>query len=78
MENFVRHQKQPIYSLDPEQGKQLSMFIKFSLDRRSSTDGVERPIQSIPSARRKVLLASDMNEKKIFTKERKGDCTEHL
>lgn len=54
------------------------MFIKFSLDRRSSTDGVERPIQSIPSARGKVLLAPDMNEKKIFTKERKGDCTEHL
>ena len=54
------------------------MFIKFSLDRRSSTDGVERPIQSIPSARGKVLLAPGMNKKKIFIKERKKGCTEHL
>lgn len=50
MENFVRHQKQPIYSLDPKQAKQLSVFIKFSLDRRPSTAGVERPMQSAPRA----------------------------
>lgn len=48
------------------------MCIKFSLDRRSYTDGVERPIQSIPSVRGKVLVAPGMNGKKIFTKEKKN------
>ena len=53
------------------------MCIKFSMNRRSYTDGMERPIQSIPSAREKVLVALGMNEK-VFTKERKKGYTEQL
>lgn len=60
-----------ISNLDPKQAKQLYMFIKVSLDSRSSPDGVERPIQILPSAREKVLVGPGMNEERIFTKERK-------
>ena len=45
------------------------MFMKFILVRRSSTDGMERSIQSVPSTRGEVLMASGMKEDKIFTSE---------
>lgn len=66
-----------MYSLDPKQTKQLSMFIKFSLRRRPFTDSAKGPIQSVPSTRRKVLVTPDINEEKIFTKERRKGYSEH-
>lgn len=49
-----------IYSLDPQQAKQISMLMKLNLDRRSSSDGVGSPVQNVPSARGEALVAPGM------------------
>ena len=75
MENFARHQKKHvcvyiyIYIWLRCKAGQTTLFMKFILVRRSSTDGTERSIQSVPSTRGEVLVAPGMNEDKIFTRE---------
>ena len=58
-----------VYGLEAKQAKRLSLSMKFILVRRSSTDGMETSIQSVPSTRGEVLVAPGMNEDKIFTRE---------
>ena len=73
MENFARYQKKHVCVcvcvwLRGKAG-QTTFFMKFILVRRSSTEGMETSIQSVPSTWGEVLVAPGMNEDKIFTRE---------